>query len=103
MMSGKGGGVGAGWRAPFLPSFPGHLFQAQHGGSQGSSDLFHSGRFSLPCCPATERERAHSLLPQSLAQLRTWEPLSSSKWFRFRALRSLNPKTGPSCDLETER
>lgn len=46
MMSGPGGGMGAGWRPPFLPSFPGHLFQARQGWSPESTDLFHSGRFS---------------------------------------------------------
>lgn len=47
-MSGQGGGMGAGWRAPFLPSFPGHLFQK-------STDLFHSGRLSPQCCLAMEQ------------------------------------------------
>lgn len=51
-MSGEGSRVGAGWRSPlFPPSFPGHLFQARHGWSQGSTDLFHTGYLSPQMLP----------------------------------------------------
>lgn len=78
-MSGEGRRVGAGWRSPFLPSFPGHLFQAKHVWSQGSPDLFYP---ASKCCLAMEQVRAHSLLSQIWVQtlalhLRT--VLSSSK------------------------
>lgn len=65
-MSGEGGRTGAGWRSPFLPSFPGHLFRARHGWSQGSPDLFHSGCFSSQMLLDMEPGRAHCLLSQIL-------------------------------------
>lgn len=70
MMSGEGSRMGAGWRSSFLPSFllsfPDHLFQAKHGWSQGSPDLFYS---APKCCLAMEQVKAHSLLSHIWVQV----------------------------------